>query len=57
VIACSQAPLIEIHVYYYDDVLSWLINVVDDDYITIMIYLPFSYDCLLECSRIKLHLY
>jgi hypothetical protein len=57
VIACSQVPLIEIHVYYYDDVLSWLINVVDDDYITIMIYLPFSYDCLLECSRIKLHLY
>jgi hypothetical protein len=43
----------EMHVYYYDDGLRWLIN--DDDYI--IMYLPFSYACYLECSRIRLHLY
>jgi hypothetical protein len=35
--------------YYYVDGLRWLIND-DDDYITIMMYLPCSTICLLECS-------
>jgi hypothetical protein len=39
------APLIEMVVYSYDD------------YITIMMYLPCSTICLLECSRFRLHLY
>jgi hypothetical protein len=53
VIAYSPPPLVEMHVYYYDDGLRWLIN--DDDYI--IMYLPFSYACYPECSRIRLHLY
>jgi hypothetical protein len=48
VIACLLPPLIEIHVYYYDDGLRWLIN---NDVFT------FSYAYLLECSSFKLHLY
>jgi hypothetical protein len=45
------------HVYYYDVGLRWLINVdFDDDYI-MMLYLLYSYDCYLECSRIRLRLY
>jgi hypothetical protein len=57
VIACSLPPLIEIHVYNYDVGLRWLINEnFDDDYI-MMLYLLYSYDCCLECSRIRLHLY
>jgi hypothetical protein len=54
VIACSLAPLVEMHVYYYDDELSWIIN---DDYYYIMMLFTFSYACLPECSRFKLHLY
>jgi hypothetical protein len=38
VIASSLPPLIEMHVYYYDDGLRWLINDGDDDYITMLIY-------------------
>jgi hypothetical protein len=56
VIACSLSPLVEMHVYYYVNGLRWLIND-DDDYITIMMYLPCSTVCLLEGSRFKLHLY
>jgi hypothetical protein len=49
VIACSLLPLVEMHVYYYDDGLRWLINDDDDNYIMI-IYLPYSIDCYLACS-------
>jgi hypothetical protein len=44
------------HVYYFDDGLRWLIN--DDEYnYIIMMYLLYSNDCYLVCSRIRLHLY
>jgi hypothetical protein len=52
VIACSLPPLIEMHAYYYDDGLSWLMMM-----IILLMYLPFTYACLLECSRIRLQLY
>jgi hypothetical protein len=48
-------PLIEMHVYYYDDSLRWLIN--DDDYYIMMLYLLHSYACLLECSSFTLHIF
>jgi hypothetical protein len=48
-IACSLPPLIEMHVYYYDDRLSWLIND-EHDYI-MMMYLLHSIACYLACSR------
>jgi hypothetical protein len=49
-------PLVELHVYYYVDGLRWLIND-DHDYTTIMMYLPCSTFCFLECSSFRLHLY
>jgi hypothetical protein len=48
-------PLVEMHVYSYDDELRWLIN--SDDYDYIMMYLLYSYACFLECSSFRLHLY
>jgi hypothetical protein len=33
VTACSLPPLVEMHVYYHDDGLRWLINNDDDEYI------------------------
>jgi hypothetical protein len=42
------------HVYYYDDGLRWLIDGDDD---IIMMYLLYSYACLLECSSFRMHLY
>jgi hypothetical protein len=40
------APLIEMHVYYNDDGLSWLVNDDEHDYI-MMMYLLDSIDCCL----------
>jgi hypothetical protein len=44
------------YVYYYDDGLRWLITDDEHDYI-MMMYLLYSYDCLLESSSFRLHLY
>jgi hypothetical protein len=38
VIACSLPPLVEMHIYYYDDGLRWLINDDDGNYIMMLIY-------------------
>jgi hypothetical protein len=42
VIACSLPPLVEFHVYYYDNGLSWLINDDERDYI-MMTYFTLQY--------------
>jgi hypothetical protein len=47
------APLVEMHVYYYDAGLKWISH--DDDYY--YVDLPYNYVYLLECSSFKLHLY
>jgi hypothetical protein len=43
------APLVEMHVYSYDDDLRWLINDDEHDYI-MMMYLLYNIDCYLSCS-------
>jgi hypothetical protein len=49
VIAYSLLPLVEMYVYYYADEIRWLINDVDD-YIAIMMYLPYNINCYFACS-------
>jgi hypothetical protein len=37
--------------------LWWWIKMDNDDYYVMMMYLLYNYDCYLECSSFKLHLY
>jgi hypothetical protein len=53
VIAYSLPPLVKMHAYCYNDGLKLISN--DDDYY--YVDLLYSYDCLLECSIFRLHLY
>jgi hypothetical protein len=40
VIACSLPPLVEMHVSFYKDGLSWIIN--DDDYYYYLLLIYFT---------------
>jgi hypothetical protein len=56
VIACSLPPLVEMHVYYYDDGLRCLIDDDEHDYNMMLIYFTIMF-VYLNCCRFRLHIF